>query len=151
MPAAAAIDVEKPVEQIPVFVKGGTLLPVAEPVEYVAPTTEFALTVRVYGANPQPFVLYEDDGVTLDFEKGVQNRVTLSWNGSVGHGEQERRTTPAPAATRSWAGRGWGNEGAEPDGTYGTHGTYKSYWPHRSHRLPTTSRAAWRRPRARAA
>ncbi len=56
----------------------------AEPIEYVAPTTEFALTVRVYGANPQPFVLYEDDGVTLDFEKGVQNRVTLSWNGSAG-------------------------------------------------------------------
>ena len=29
------IEVEKPLEQIPVFVKGGTLLPLAEPVEYV--------------------------------------------------------------------------------------------------------------------
>jgi alpha-D-xyloside xylohydrolase len=79
-----SIDVQEPLEQIPVFVKGGTLLPMAEPVEYVAPTTEFALTVRVYGAKPQPFVLYEDDGVTFDFEKGQQNRITLSWNGSAG-------------------------------------------------------------------
>ncbi len=95
------IDIEKPVEQIPVFVKSGTLLPLAEPVEYVAPTTEFALTVRVYGAKPKPFVLYEDDGVTFDFEKGVQNRVTLKLGRLVRRREQDRRLQgPEPLQDR---------------------------------------------------
>ncbi len=78
------IEVAKPLEQIPVFVRGDTLLPLAEPVEFVAPETEFALAVHVFGARPRPFVLYEDDGVTLDFERGAQNRVELSWDGREG-------------------------------------------------------------------
>jgi alpha-D-xyloside xylohydrolase len=78
------IEIEKPWEEIPVFVRANSLLPLAEPVEFVAPQTEFALTVRVYGAKPVPFVLYEDDGVTFDFEKGAQNRRELRWDGKTG-------------------------------------------------------------------
>jgi alpha-D-xyloside xylohydrolase len=79
------VEVEKPVDQIPVFVKGGTLLPLAEPVQYVASTTEFAVTVHVFGQQPVPFVLCEDDGATLDFENGKQNRIELRWDGRAGH------------------------------------------------------------------
>ena len=80
------IEVTKPVDQIPVFVKGGTLLPLAAPTECVTPATEFALTNYAFGAKPAPFVLYEDDGVTFDFEKGKQNRIELRWDdGQAGH------------------------------------------------------------------
>jgi len=79
-----SLEIAKPAEQIPVFVKGGTLLPLAEPVEYVQPETEFALTVRVYGAGSKPCILYEDDGTSFDFEKGRQNRLTLTWDGQAG-------------------------------------------------------------------
>ena len=78
------IEIEKPLDQIPVFVKGNTLLPLAEAVEYVTPQTEFAVTVHVYGEKPECFVLYEDDGVTLDFEQGRQNRIALNWDGTDG-------------------------------------------------------------------
>jgi alpha-D-xyloside xylohydrolase len=78
------IDVRKPVEQIPVFVKAGTLLPLAEPVEFVEPSTEFGMVVRVFGPDPKPFVLYEDDATTFNYETGQQNRVTLSWDGTSG-------------------------------------------------------------------
>ena len=78
------IDVEKPQEEIPVFVKGETLLPLAEPVECVEPQTEFAMTIQVYGTKPRKTILYEDDGVTYDFEKGKQNRIELSWDGQTG-------------------------------------------------------------------
>lgn len=78
------IVVEKPVDQIPVFVKGNSLLPLAEPVEFVAPDTRFKVTVRVYGSHPREFILYEDDGVTRNFANGRQNRVELRWNGSRG-------------------------------------------------------------------
>src|ERR1019366_10099703 len=78
------IEVTKPVDQIPVFVKDGTLLPLAEPMECVSPATEFALTVHAFGAKPAPFVLYEDDGVTFNFEQGQQNRIELRWDGQTG-------------------------------------------------------------------
>ena len=63
--------------QIPLFVKGGTLLPLAEPVEYIKPDTCFAITVNVVGEHPADFTLYEDDGLTTAFARGEQNQIKL--------------------------------------------------------------------------
>lgn len=84
------VRVEAPEDRIPVFVRENTLLPLAEPVQWVADDTCFRLTVRVYGPAPADFVLYEDDGVTLDAERGAQSVVTLGW--SPEEGGQVRRT-----------------------------------------------------------
>jgi alpha-D-xyloside xylohydrolase len=83
-PGGRRIDVEKPHEEIPVFVKGDTLLPLAKPVDYVTPRTQFELTIHVFGQQPQSYTLYEDDGASLDFEKGQQNRIELRWDGHQG-------------------------------------------------------------------
>jgi alpha-D-xyloside xylohydrolase len=64
-------------EQIPLFVKGGTLLPLAEPVEFIEPGTCFNLTVNLVGDNPADFTLYEDDGTTTAYAKGGQNQLRL--------------------------------------------------------------------------
>ena len=71
-------------DEIPVFVKGDSLLPLAEPVDFVTPQTQFELTIGVYGEKPAKCFLYEDDGVTFDFEKGEQNRIELKWDGQRG-------------------------------------------------------------------
>ncbi|MBN1396149.1 MAG: glycoside hydrolase family 31 protein [Pirellulales bacterium] len=91
------IEVSKPVDQIPVFVKGGTLLPLAKPVEYVSLDTCFDIEVRVFGSAPKSFVLYEDDGTTFDFEKGRQNLWELSWDGKSG---SVRKTSRFDGPTR---------------------------------------------------
>ncbi|MBR5871689.1 MAG: glycoside hydrolase [Clostridia bacterium] len=53
-------------EDIPVFVKEGTLLPLAEPISCVAPDTQFAITLRAYGdCSDSVCRLIEDDGVTV--------------------------------------------------------------------------------------
>ena len=83
-PGRCRIEIEKPVDEIPVFVKEDSLLPLAEPVECVTPQTEFAVTIQVYGSKPRKIVLYEDDGVTFDFEKGRQNRIELRCEGQTG-------------------------------------------------------------------
>jgi alpha-D-xyloside xylohydrolase len=69
---------------IPFFVKMNTLLPLAEPLQYVGEKRMFNLTVRVYGDDPAPFVLFEDDGLSFDFEQGMLNRVLLEWADSEG-------------------------------------------------------------------
>ncbi len=61
-------------KQIPLFVKGGTLLPLAEPVEFIKPDTCFDITVNIVGDKPADFTLYEDDGVTTAYAKGEQSQ-----------------------------------------------------------------------------
>jgi alpha-D-xyloside xylohydrolase len=78
------IEVSKPLGQIPVYVKDNTLLPMARPMEFVLPESRFEITVRVYGTAPAAFTLFEDDGVSFDFERGAQNQITLSWSGDKG-------------------------------------------------------------------
>jgi len=73
---------------IPVYVKENTLLPVAQPVECVKADTVFDITVQVFGDAPTPFLLFEDDGETFDYEKGIYNSVALSWNNNRGVAER---------------------------------------------------------------
>jgi alpha-D-xyloside xylohydrolase len=75
------LTVSKPLDQIPVYVKDNSLLPLATPVERIVSDTRFDVTVSVFGEKPANFTLYEDDGVSYDFEKGAQNQIVLSWNG----------------------------------------------------------------------
>ena len=50
---------------IPVYVKGGTLLPFAQPVEHLVPDTRFDITLRAYGdCKAAVCRLVEDDGET---------------------------------------------------------------------------------------
>jgi alpha-D-xyloside xylohydrolase len=74
----------KDVTQMPVFVKGGSMIPLAQPVEYVTPDTCFELTIHVFGDQPGRFTLYEDDGISYDFERGRQNRIELNWTSGKG-------------------------------------------------------------------
>ena len=83
-PGGQWITVHKPPEQVPMFVKSGTLLPLAESVEYVTPETSFEITIHVFGNTAEPVWLYEDDGISLDYLKGRQNQWEITW--SKGHG-----------------------------------------------------------------
>jgi alpha-D-xyloside xylohydrolase len=78
--------------ETPLFVRDNTLLPLARPVQYVAGDTVFQITVHVFGDHPAPFTLIEDDGVSLDFEHGALNRVTLSWDPARASGTVTRTT-----------------------------------------------------------
>jgi alpha-D-xyloside xylohydrolase len=64
---------------VPVFVRENTLLPWAKPVQFIGRETVFELTVKVFGDQPKPFTLIEDDGETFDYERGAVNRLTLTW------------------------------------------------------------------------
>lgn len=96
------ITAEMPPERIPLFVKANRLLPLAAPVEYITPDTRFDLTVQVFGAPEQTFTLYEDDGVSYDFEHGAQNRVVLRWTPQGGHAERAGTFPKERYAIQEW-------------------------------------------------
>ncbi|HTB83606.1 MAG TPA: TIM-barrel domain-containing protein, partial [Candidatus Sulfotelmatobacter sp.] len=69
-------------EQIPLYVKAGTLLPLAQSVEHITADTVFDLTVHSFGPQPADFTLYEDDGISNAFVNGKQNQIRLHWEDS---------------------------------------------------------------------
>lgn len=73
------------INTIPLFVRDGTILPLAEPLQTIAGDTVFNITPHVYGTGEiEPFTLWEDDGTTFNYEQAQFNRVTLVWNKSTG-------------------------------------------------------------------
>ena len=83
-------------EQIPLYVKAGSLLPLARPMEHIAEDTVFDLTVYAFGSRPADFPLYEDDGVSDAFAAGNQNQVRLHWNDG-GHSVERTSGYKGPA------------------------------------------------------
>ncbi len=64
-------------EDIPVFVKENSILPLAEETDMPGGDTVFSLEVRLYGENPAPFCLVEDDGESFAYERGQQREVWI--------------------------------------------------------------------------
>jgi len=73
---------ETPLDIIPVFVKGGSLLPIGPKVQYATEKKWDNLEIRVYeGANSQ-FILYEDENDNYNYEKGTYSTITFNWDDS---------------------------------------------------------------------
>lgn len=64
-------------DQLPLYVRQGTLLPLADPVPYVGMQTVFDLHCKVYGTFATTCWLFEDDGESYDFREGKYNNVIL--------------------------------------------------------------------------
>lgn len=74
-------NIEMSLDQIPLFVKEGTILPLAKPLQFITPNTVFEITCHTYGNNCKPATLFEDNSYTLDYQKGQFNKISLEWNG----------------------------------------------------------------------
>ena len=75
---AVSVAVDK--AHIPVFVKGGSILPIGPESQYVGEHPDAMLTLRVYPGADSEFVLYEDDGTSRDYEYGKCSRISFKWD-----------------------------------------------------------------------
>ncbi len=77
------VEVNAPINEIPLFVKAGTILPVGPQVNYSTEKPWDDLQIRIYpGANAE-FVLYEDEGDNYNYERGQYSTIKLSWDDSA--------------------------------------------------------------------
>jgi len=67
---AEIITVSPGLDHIPVFVRDGGIVPMAESSQLQAAGAKTNLMVRVYGNQETSYKLYDDDGLTFDYEKG---------------------------------------------------------------------------------
>lgn len=74
------VTVEAPIDRIPVFVKSGSILPMAEGLQYAAQKTDKPMIMKVYPGADAEFTLYEDEGDTYHFEHGAYVMTTFGWD-----------------------------------------------------------------------
>ncbi len=68
----ATVTIPAPIDEVPLFVKAGSIIPMQPVVEYTDQLPADDIDVAVYPnpGIPASFTLYEDDGKTLDYQSG---------------------------------------------------------------------------------
>ena len=84
---------------IPVFVRGGSILPLAIDPYTASMTIHQPMEIRVYPGADAEYTLYEDDGYSNDYEQGDWSRITFRWDDNlqrltIGQREGKFRTMP---------------------------------------------------------
>ena len=64
------VEVFAPLDTLPLFVRGGSVIPMAEPMLHTNAQPLDRLQLHVYPGSDGSFTLYEDDGYTYAYEKG---------------------------------------------------------------------------------
>jgi alpha-D-xyloside xylohydrolase len=75
-----SITADAPYEKVPVFVKEGSIIPTGPELQYVAEKPADPVTLFVYTGKDASFVLYEDEGVNYNYEKGLFSEIPFSYN-----------------------------------------------------------------------
>lgn len=68
-------------EDMLIFARENSMIPVAEPLQYVADDAVFKITPKKFGDGDAVCRLFEDDGLTYAYERGEYNIVTISCSG----------------------------------------------------------------------
>ena len=78
--AGGSLKVGAPYDSIPLFVRAGSILPFGPDLQYIAEKPQDPITLYVYAGADGDFTLYEDDGLTYDYEKGAFSEIPIHWN-----------------------------------------------------------------------
>ena len=74
------VEAAAPIAIIPLYVPAGSILPLGPVVQHVNERPADPIELRVYRGADGAFTLYEDQGETYDYEKGVYATIPLTWN-----------------------------------------------------------------------
>ncbi|MGA1976380.1 MAG: TIM-barrel domain-containing protein [Bacteroidales bacterium] len=83
--AGQKLEVSAPYEQIPVFVKEGSIIPVGPAIQYTDEVPADPVTLFVYTGRDCVFTLYEDEGINNNYEKGACSTIRFMFDNSTGN------------------------------------------------------------------
>ena len=92
-----AVMMSAPLEQVPIFVRGGAIIPKAPEMNYVGEKPRDPITFEVYpdAKGNARGLLYEDDGESPAYNKGVFRRTTVTFaNNRIAMAEPEGSYNP---------------------------------------------------------
>jgi alpha-D-xyloside xylohydrolase len=74
------VSAEATIDKIPLFVKAGSVIPLGSEKQYTTQHVNEATELRIYSGTDVSFRLYEDDGVSYNYEKGQSATIDINWN-----------------------------------------------------------------------
>ncbi|MGH8338083.1 MAG: DUF5110 domain-containing protein, partial [Gammaproteobacteria bacterium] len=74
-----SVDTPAPYDQIPLYVRAGSIIPFGPVEQYIGEKPAETVTLYVYTGADGKFTLYEDDGLTFDYEKGEFSQIPIVW------------------------------------------------------------------------
>lgn len=74
------IDLPVSINKIPLFIKGGTILPMGPDVQYTGEKSWNNLDITIYPGSDGSFTLYEDEFDNYNYEKGLFSIITFKWD-----------------------------------------------------------------------
>jgi alpha-glucosidase len=74
------IQVTKALDEIPVYVRAGTILPIGPVIQYSGQVIDSPLEIRIYPGTNARFTMVEDDGTSYNYTKGNVRITTYFWN-----------------------------------------------------------------------
>lgn len=74
------ITVNKALDEIPVYVRAGTILPVGPVTQYSEQVSTTPLEIHIYPGKNGSFNMVEDDGTSYNYTKGDTRTTVYSWN-----------------------------------------------------------------------
>lgn len=74
------IDAPAPISYSPLFVKAGSIIPLAENMQYSSEKPWDFITLNVYPGADAEFVLYEDEGDNYNYLEGKFTKIPMTWN-----------------------------------------------------------------------
>ena len=80
MKGGQTVTLQAILDQVPMFVRAGSILPIGPEMQYVGEKSWDNLEMRVYPGADGSFVLYEDENDNYNYEKGVYSTITFQWN-----------------------------------------------------------------------
>ena len=73
------VKTDAPQDKIPVFVKAGSIIPMAKAMQYTGEKPLDTLEIRIYKGASGSFSLYEDEGDSYNYEAGKYTTIPFSW------------------------------------------------------------------------
>ena len=74
------VTIESKFDEVPMFVRAGSIIPMAPVMMYAEESKWDNLDIVVYPGADAEFVLYEDEGDNYNYEKGAYSTITFKWN-----------------------------------------------------------------------
>jgi alpha-D-xyloside xylohydrolase len=74
------VNAAAPLEQIPLFVRAGSIVPLGPLVQFAGEKPADPLELRVYRGADGVFTFYEDEGDNYNYERGVHATIPISWD-----------------------------------------------------------------------
>jgi alpha-glucosidase (family GH31 glycosyl hydrolase) len=76
-PGKQTINYHAPIDRVPIFVKAGSIIPMAPDNQHYMGEIKSPFTIHIYPKANSSFELYEDDGESYDYEKDVFSTTTF--------------------------------------------------------------------------